>query len=582
MDKPNGCRFSQIYMIIFLISCFILSGCEKRSDWADKDVNFLITQLKSNRSYGKRSWAAYWLGKKIEERDKVISVLTQALLNDENQGVRVTVAHVLGGMKPPAFSAIPAMMEALQREDTGQVKWSQQLDVPDLHPEVVKALGDMGTEAIPALIQVLHSNLKIWSNAGVEICQIDPSMQDTVIKAIVGKLSHKDGYIRWRAIYVLQKIDELALQEIDDSFLISVFTKAFNDPNTRVRQGAIYALQGFNDVSLVPVFIKALSDPDRNIRQNAIDALEEIEPAAAKAAVPALTNTLKDTNSHIRKRAATVLGQMGREAESAVPALGDLLANSELAVVKSAADALRKIGDPSATPALIQAWENGHRDARPAVAQALGEIADPAAVPSLLKTLRESEPPDLRIAAALALYQIDPSKQAVATATLTEVLTPDKRILDRINAASALYQIDPSKFGVVMDVLRKGLSTKPKFNSNRLISGNMTWRARRDLMADSDPRRQAALAIAAIGAPAREMVPVLVKMFRNHHSQYAELDRAVEDALVSIGESSVPALIPLLEDKDHWTRYSVSKLLKRIGTPKALRAVEAYEQRENN
>lgn len=86
MDKPNGCRSSQIYMIIFLISCFILSGCENRSDWADKDVNFLITQLKSNRSYVKRGWAAVWLGKKTEKRDKAIPVLTQALLNDENQG----------------------------------------------------------------------------------------------------------------------------------------------------------------------------------------------------------------------------------------------------------------------------------------------------------------------------------------------------------------------------------------------------------------------------------------------------------------------------------------------------------------
>ena len=101
-------------------------------------------------------------------------------------------------------------------------------------------------------------------------------------------------------------------------------------------------------------------------------------------------------------------------------------------------------------------------------------------------------------------------------------------------------------------------------------------------MADSDPRRQAALAIAAIGAPAKEMIPVLVKMFRNHHRQYAELDRAVADALANIGAPSVPALIPLLEDEDYWTRYEASKLLKRIGTPEALRAVEAYEQRKNN
>ena len=64
MDKPNRCCFTQIHVIIFLISCFIFSGCEKRSDWADKDVNFLITQLKSNRSYVKRSWAAILVGKK--------------------------------------------------------------------------------------------------------------------------------------------------------------------------------------------------------------------------------------------------------------------------------------------------------------------------------------------------------------------------------------------------------------------------------------------------------------------------------------------------------------------------------------
>ena len=571
-------------MIIFLISCLILSGCEGRPDWSDKDENFLITQLKSNRFYAKRRWAAYWLGKKIEERDKVIPALTQALLNDENREVRVTAAHVLGGMKPPAISAIPAMIEALQREDTGQIKWIQSFDVQDLHREVVRALGDMGTEAIPALIQVLHSDLKIWSDAGVEICQIDPSMQDTVIEAIVGKLSHEDGYIRSSAIYALQKIDKLSLQEIDDSFLISIFTKAFNDPHAKVRWGAINALQKFNDVSLIPIFIKALNDPDRAVRTSAIDALEEMELAAAKAAVPALTNTLKDTSGYNRERAAILLGQMGREAESAVPALGDLLADSKLAVVKSAADALRKIGDASATPALIQAWENGPRDARPAVAQALGGIADPAAVPSLLRTLRESGHPDLRIAAALALYQIDPSKQAVATSTLTEALTPDNRILDRIDAASALYQVDASKFDVVMDVLRKGLSTKPKY-SNWLIAVMLPY-MQDNLIIDGDPRRQAALAIAAIGAPAKEMVPVLVKMlvkmYRNQRPQYYLLNRAVEDALANIGESSVSALIPVLEDKNYMTRYKVSNLLKRIGTPEALRAVEAYEQRKNN
>ena len=122
MEKPNGGRLSQIHVIIFLISCLILSGCEDRSDWADKDVNFLITQLKSNRSEDKRGWAAYWLGKKIEDRDKVIPALTDALLNDRRRRVRVAAVHALGNIKPPAISAIPAMMEALQRLDTGWIE----------------------------------------------------------------------------------------------------------------------------------------------------------------------------------------------------------------------------------------------------------------------------------------------------------------------------------------------------------------------------------------------------------------------------------------------------------------------------
>ena len=355
MNRPNGCRSSQIHVIIFLISCFILSGCEDRSDWADKDVNFLLTQLKSNRSEDKRGWAVYWLGKKIEDRGKVIPALTDALLNDRRRRVRVAATHALGDMKPPAVSAIPAMMEALQRLDTGSIEPPASTEW-DLHTEVVEALGDMGTEAIPALMQVLHSDLRTWPKAGVEICQIDPSMQDTVIEAIVGKLSHEVWQIRFTAIYTLQEIDKLSLQEIDDSFLLSVFTKAFNDPDAGVRLQAINALQKFNDVSLVPVFIKALSDPYHAIRKRAIDALEEIEPAAAKAAVPALTNTLEGTDSYVRKRAAIVLGQMGREAESAVPALVNLLADSELAVAKSAADALRKIGTPEALRA-VEAYE---------------------------------------------------------------------------------------------------------------------------------------------------------------------------------------------------------------------------------
>ena len=45
----------------------------------------------------------------------------------------------------------------------------------------------------------------------------------------------------------------------------------------------------------------------------------------ARAASPALTEALKDSNDRVRSNAAYALGQIGVEARSAAPALGEVL-----------------------------------------------------------------------------------------------------------------------------------------------------------------------------------------------------------------------------------------------------------------
>ena len=181
------------------------------------------------------------MGKKHQERDKVIPALTHALLNDEYSVVRVSAARVIESMNPPAISAIPALAEALQREDVGKIKRTESYD-QNVRRAVVEALGNMGPEAVPALIQALHSsNLDTWPYAAEEICHIDLSMQGIVFEAVVEKLSHADSGVRCRAIFVLEDID--SLQEIDDSLLMSAFTKVLNDPSPYVRSRAIEALE---------------------------------------------------------------------------------------------------------------------------------------------------------------------------------------------------------------------------------------------------------------------------------------------------------------------------------------------------
>ena len=223
---------------------------------------------------------------------------------------------------------------------------------------------------------------------------------------------------------------------------------------------------------------------------------------------------------------------------------------------------LAEIDDVSLVPVYIKVLSEPGRENRKIAIKVLKEIEPAAvkgAVPPLLNTLRESDHLDVRIAAALLLYQIDASKQAVAASALIEALAPENSIFYRIDAALALYQVDASQLDAVMDVLREGLSPK----NDEGIS----------------PQREAVVAIAAIGEPAKEVVPVLVKIYKNRRIPY---NTDVANALANIGAPSVPALIPALEDKHHETRHNVSELLKRIDTPEALKAVKAYEQRENH
>ncbi len=84
----------------------------------------------------------------------------------------------------------------------------------------------------------------------------------------------------------------------------------------------------------------------------AADALGRI----GQPAVPALSDSLADTDPFVRLQACRALAYMGAQAKDAVPALTHTLNDSETAVREAAAEALGQIGLPStpAVPALMQ------------------------------------------------------------------------------------------------------------------------------------------------------------------------------------------------------------------------------------
>ena len=202
--RPHGTRCPPL---ISLLGCLLMISCNgSHQDWSDKDADFLIAKLKSDRS-ADRLKATRWLAEKTQGRDKVIPALTHALLNDEFEANRVAAAQSLGKLEPPATAAIPALIDALQREDRGRPVGSTiSLTNWHLHEVVIEVLGEMGpaaADAIPALMEVFRCTQEYhWYEAGLAIYKIDPSMRDIVKNELIESL--QDETKRRRAAEALE------------------------------------------------------------------------------------------------------------------------------------------------------------------------------------------------------------------------------------------------------------------------------------------------------------------------------------------------------------------------------------------
>jgi len=133
----------------------------------------------------------------------------------------------------------------------------------------------------------------------------------------------------------------------------------------------------------------------------------------AKSAVPALIKALEDKDREVRDWATRALGCIGSEAQAAVPHLIKTMKSDKSESVRwGAAHALGSIGPAAkeAVPALIEALKGEDAWLCHFAAQALGGIGPDAkkAVPALVEALNDYEYV-IQVAAAQALGDIGPA-----------------------------------------------------------------------------------------------------------------------------------------------------------------------------
>ena len=367
---------------------------------------------------------------------EVVEPLAKALEDEE-------AAHwaclVLAEIGPEAADAVPALAKLLETEKS--------TDRLDLRREAILALAAIGPKAAPAvpeLIAALDGEERINAVvAAYALGSIGPEAKTSEAK--LKELADAE-----ESPQMLQTVCLWALAKInpdDKEFAkaaIPRLIEALKSPKQPVREAAARAL-----IEL---------DPDPEITRPLMDKLmEEASPEAVndildavaslgENAVPRLSKALEHADA--RAKAAAIIARIGPAAKDAVPALIEALKDENALTRCEVLFALAAIGPDAkqAVAAVIDAVGDPEEDVCYAACFALGKVGpDAAAAKSALQKNLAAEDEFMAMASAWALAQIDPACEETCKKSVPILIKAlaQPEAITRLHAAEALGTLGP-------------------------------------------------------------------------------------------------------------------------------------------
>lgn len=354
-------------------------------------------------------------------------------LSDSNPNLRAAAARRLGQLGPQAVEAVPSLIRAL--EDDGY---------PDIGDPVwilaAKALGKMGSKAVPQLIDPLQSpDPHVTKGVAAALGDIGPAANEAV-GALIAVLEKDDEKTRITFLYGLKGIGPGAEPAVP------LLIQLLNHDDFHTRYWACQALGGIGPAAApaVPALCRLTTDGPASVRRHAAAALGSIGPAIGPPGRDALVKALRDPVDPVRQDAVTALGKLGDLAKPAVAEIQAAIREGKMSTLAGSAHTLWQLTRDSdvVVPVLIE--DLNRFGTSPEAARMLGEIGESAkaAVPELVKNLQSSDPL-LRFEAARALGRIGPAAQTAVPA-LQRALE-DESLDVRQAAQTSLEQIGPGK-----------------------------------------------------------------------------------------------------------------------------------------
>jgi HEAT repeat protein len=251
-----------------------------------------------------------------------------ATLTDENRAHRELAARALFELGAPP-EVLSKELDALSASLT-----------PEQMDRLEGAFAALGARVVPRATQLLADPsrrlraLRILGKIGADSAPAVPEL--------VKLLKDADPQLKTGTLFVLAAIGPKADAGVGPA------VELLSDADGDVRKTAGYYLgkMGPSAKAALPELKKWLASDDEMTRLTGVWAVLRIEPGndeLAKAAVPLLVKALTHQYAFVRVEAAMSLGDLGRTATSAVPALEAAAGDSHAGVRAAAKGALKKI-----------------------------------------------------------------------------------------------------------------------------------------------------------------------------------------------------------------------------------------------
>lgn len=425
-------------------------------------------------------------------------------------------------------------------------------------------------------------------------------------------------------IYALKAIAYIGPGAVSMIDLIKPFMVQENE----LQLPAVLAIQSMGDASekVIPELQTAFKSKTSAVRATAANALAN-SGVKALPALSLLRGRLKinqfgdalEVNAEVRASICKAIGNIGAEAESAIPELMACLKDIDENVVCSAAEALGKIGPKAARAAdsLIQVFSMYGLRERKAAAEALAKMGS-MVLQKVVKALRYDADSDVssREGAAMTLRYMGKTA-APAMYSLIMALRMDIDIIKK-EAAAALGEIGHNSSEIIKNLIDTSSDDSPMVREEvakalskmgktavphillalRRISqeeGKITliqalgylgkdatesidFLMRELRYAQAEVLKETIRSLGKIGIQGDSIIPVFIEILKKSYDN--EVHRLLVEAIVQSGEKSIEQIIPLVTEESPKAKKSALEILEQMGdsvTPYLLRILNSSQ-----